>query len=123
MRAQEVLEEAELLLGSGFTVGAVNRTYYACFYAASGLLLTEGHASSKHSGVMSLFNKFWIKPGRLPGSMGAFYHQMFDRRQKGDYEEYTVFEPSEAKVWVGEAKSFVDQIKTWLSENQNIDVS
>ena len=30
---------------------AINRAYYACFYAASALLVFEGHRFIKHSGI------------------------------------------------------------------------
>lgn len=86
-RAKETLEEASLLFKGGFTSGVVNRIYYACFYAVSVLLFSEGHSSSKHSGIMSLFDRLWIKPKRLPSNMGIFYHRMFEYRQKGDYED------------------------------------
>ena len=55
-RASETLEEAHLMLGSGHLYGASNRIYYACFYATVALLLTKDLSSSKHSGVVALFN-------------------------------------------------------------------
>lgn len=118
----ETLKEAELLLKAGFLTGVVNRIYYACFYAVWALLLTEGHSSSKHSGVMSLFNKLWIAPERLPREMGRFYRIMFDERQQGDYEELAEFEPAVVTSWLAEARAFVDQIKAWISENKGIDL-
>jgi hypothetical protein len=69
-RAQESLAEAELLLANDHVRTAVNRLYYACFYAVSALLLTEGYSSPKHSGVRALFDQHWIVPGRLTKDMG-----------------------------------------------------
>jgi uncharacterized protein (UPF0332 family) len=54
-RANESIEEAKLLLENGHLHSSVNRLYYACFYAVSGLLLAEGLSSAKHSGTMALF--------------------------------------------------------------------
>ena len=51
-RAEESLGMAELALGNGYLHGTVNRLYYACFYAVSALLLTEGFSSSRHSGIL-----------------------------------------------------------------------
>jgi len=39
-RAAEALAEAQLLLAHGHTRTAMNRPYFACFYAVSALLLT-----------------------------------------------------------------------------------
>jgi len=81
-RARDSLREAQLLLNNGYLRGTVNRTYYACFYAANAILFSEGLSSSKHSGVMSLFERHWIKTGRLPVEMGKYYRQLFERRQE-----------------------------------------
>ena len=116
-KAVETLREADVLLRSGFTVGVVNRLYYACFYAVSAVLATEGRSSSKHSGVMSLFDQHWIKPGRMPGDMGDFYHLLFKQRQKGDYE-YADFAPEDLPAWLSQAGSFVEKIADWLKSNQ-----
>ena len=55
-RAKESLTETELLLAKGHVLTAVNRLYYACFYAASAILLLKGYSSPKHTGVRSLFH-------------------------------------------------------------------
>ena len=53
-RAQKSLEEGKILLEHGHANTFVNRLSYACFYAASALLLTRGLSSAKHSGVSPL---------------------------------------------------------------------
>jgi uncharacterized protein (UPF0332 family) len=35
------MKEARLMIDSGFLNAAVNRLYYACFYAVSAILLTK----------------------------------------------------------------------------------
>ena len=54
-RAKETLEEARLMQGVEHWNTCANRLYYAAFYAVSALLVRDGHAASKHSGVKSLF--------------------------------------------------------------------
>lgn len=120
MRSQETLDEAEHLFQGGFTKGVVNRIYYACFYSVSALLSVEGHARSKHSGVMSLFDKLWIGPGKLPREMGTFYHLMFEQRQMGDYEEAPAFEAADLERWLAKARAFVGQADTWLRDNEGL---
>jgi uncharacterized protein len=119
-RSLQALDDAECLLGRGSDTAAVNRVYYAVFYAASALLLSEGHASSKHSGVLSLFNRLWVKTGRLPRTMGSFYVTMFDRRQKGDYQDLAAFEKADVMQWIGEARTFVDQVLAWFRDNEGL---
>jgi hypothetical protein len=109
-RARESVDEAALLLGNGHVRTAVNRLYYACFYAVSGLLLAEGLSSPKHSGVRALFDRHWIVPGRLPKDMGRFYRHLFDARQKGDYADLATFDRVEVSAWVTETERFVEQV-------------
>lgn len=64
-RAHYDLEAAQSNLGQGFYGVAVNRSYYAMFYAASALLASEGLARSKHSGVISAFGEHFVKTGLI----------------------------------------------------------
>lgn len=70
-QADETLREANILLSAGALRGAVNRAYYAMFYAALALLATRQLGSSKHSGVLALFDREFVKPGAMPRSFLA----------------------------------------------------
>lgn len=109
-RASETVHEAELLFANGHLHTAVNRLYYSCFYAVSALLLTGGHYSRKHSGVVALFDRLWIKTGRLPIETGRFFHHLFDRRQEGDYEDLKTFDPVDVAAWIEQTKDFISRI-------------
>lgn len=63
-QAEESLEEARfLLVGKKSPRSVINRVYYAMFYAVLALLVYEPYSSSKHSGVLTYFNKRFIKEG------------------------------------------------------------
>jgi len=59
-RADQALASADLELRAGHLSFTVNRLYYACFYAVSGLLLTEGRQYARHSAVVAEFNRSWV---------------------------------------------------------------
>lgn len=59
--ADEALEESLLMLDSSHERAAVNRAYYAMFYALQALLAASGLVASKHSGVISLFDREFVK--------------------------------------------------------------
>lgn len=120
-RATESLDEARLLLANGHVRTAVNRIYYACFYAVSALLSSEGQSSPKHSGVRALFDQLWIATGRLPKDMGRFYRRLFDARQKGDYADFVTFDPTEVRSWLDEATTFVEQISGAIDHSLKAD--
>ncbi|MFO7817784.1 MAG: HEPN domain-containing protein [Desulfovibrionales bacterium] len=69
-RAEESLEDARILTRAGRWNTCVNRLYYACFYAVSALLLRDGLSSSKHAGIRGLFNKNYVKTGKVPEKSG-----------------------------------------------------
>ncbi len=109
-RAQETLEEAALLHEKSRLNAAVNRLYYACFYAVSALLLTEGKSSSKHSGIRALFNAEWVKPGRIASEHGRFYRRLYDSHQRGDYGDFVQFEDPDVIAWLQETRTFVEAV-------------
>ena len=84
-RAVGTLPEARLMLQDGHLHGAANRIYYACFYAVVAPLLTRNLSSSKHSGIMALFNNHFVKGGIIPVDMGKFCSRAFDRRLQSDH--------------------------------------
>jgi hypothetical protein len=106
-RAREALESARLLLDQGHLHGCVNRLYYACFYAVSALLLNEGLSSSKHAGVIALFNRHWIKSDRLPREMGSLFNTLFAARQEADYTDMAEFSRAQVSLWQERAEEFI----------------
>jgi len=116
-RARSALRSAESLLQLDELPDAVNRLYYACFYAVTALLSTEGIRVSRHTGVLSKFGELWTQPGRFPRQMGRFIHDMFERRLEGDYGEAASFDRAEVEGWLAESRSFVERIASYLEES------
>jgi uncharacterized protein (UPF0332 family) len=115
-RARQTLQDARLLAESGRLHSAVNRLYYACFYCVSALVSSEGHKASKHSGVRALFNRHWVKTGRVSTELGGFYSSLFDLRQKADYADLVRFEPEQVRCWVEQAAAFVPEVSRLVDD-------
>lgn len=90
-RAYETFEDAKILHKSKRWKACVNRLYYACFYAVSGLLLQKGLFSSKHTGIRSLFNLHFVKSGNVPKDYAKTFNDLFERRQESDYVDFVQF--------------------------------
>jgi len=86
-QAYETLREAEILLNESALRGAINRAYYAMFYALLALLATRQLGTSKHSGALSLFDREFVKTGLFPRELSRSLRLAFDRRQTHDYGE------------------------------------
>lgn len=106
-RASETLKDAHILSESGRWNACVNRLYYACFYAISALLVSDGISSSKHAGVRSLFNKHYVKTGKVPKNLSLIYNDLFERRQEGDYIDFVHFQESQVVPWISQAEELV----------------
>jgi uncharacterized protein (UPF0332 family) len=109
-RAHETLQDARILANSERWNACVNRLYYACFYAVSALLIQNGLSSSKHAGVRSLFNRHYVKTGKVPKNLARTYNDLFERRQESDYMDFISFEASQVRRWIPQAEAFVEHI-------------
>lgn len=118
-QAAETLEEAVFLLEGGKSLRAVtNRAYYSMFYAILALLIDEPFASSKHSGVLSYFNRKFIHEGLFPEDVGRAINRAFELRQQGDYRENIELTLEQVKPLIEVASAFLDLVKVYLSEKQ-----
>ena len=83
-QAREALGDAQALYNQGRTPqSVVNRSYYAMFYAVLALLVTIDRGTSKHRGVIALFDQEFIKQNTFPKEMSAMLHRAFDMRLTG----------------------------------------
>ncbi len=96
-------------------IAAVNRAYYAIFYAANALLATKGLERSKHSGVVAAFRQHFVQTGIVAPEFSAFYGEAMEDRHAGDYE-LVEFGYEVAQRDLGYAERFVDQIEQLLHE-------
>lgn len=118
-QAAETLEEAIFLLDGGKSLRAVtNRVYYSMFYAILALLIDEPFASSKHSGVLSYFNRKFINEGVFPRDIGRAINRAFELRQQGDYRENVELTLEQVKPLIGAATAFLELMKTYLQEKE-----
>lgn len=116
-KAEQSLASAELELNAGHVNFAVNRLYYACFYAVTALLLRDGKQLAKHSAVKSEFSRTYVKPGTVGVKWSKFYQRLFDDRQESDYIPTTTFETSDVAGRIQQAREFIDLICSLISNS------
>ena len=90
--AYKTLEAAKVLSENGFWNSAVNRLYYSIFYAVNAILVKNEIIAQSHSGVKSQFSLHFIKTGKLDKKYGKLLAELYDWRQKGDYESLYEFD-------------------------------
>lgn len=114
--AFETLEEAQILLKEDKTRGAMNRIYYGMFYATLALLATKELGAAKHSGVIALFHKEFVKTDIFPKSVAKYLDIAFDLRTKSDYRDFVVIEKDNLERLLKDAKSFIDKAEEVISK-------
>jgi uncharacterized protein (UPF0332 family) len=112
-KADESLEVAKSLFEDGHYDFSASRSYYAMFYATEAVLLNRGLQFSKHSTVLSSFNKEFIKEEIFPASMFKSLQKGFELRQEGDYGLIPV-EKEEVKKIIEETQGFIKAIRDFL---------
>jgi len=111
-----MLEVAALNLSEGYPDSAVNRAYYAIFYAANALLVTEGLGRSKHSDVKAAFRERFVKPGIIEIEFSRIYGRVMDNRHASDYEIEIPIETQVAEQDMQDAQSFVQRVERHLRQ-------
>ena len=118
--ADDSLKEAEVLLREGMSMRSVmNRMYYAMFYAVLALLQKKQIATSKHSGVISQFDKEFVKNGVFDKELSKTLHRSFELRQKGDYLEESEVTKEDVDEMFPKVVDFVNITKDHLLGNRS----
>ena len=116
-KARECLSSAEDESRAGRFAFAVNRCYYAAFYAASAVLLARGRRFVKHSGVRAAVHRDLVKPGLLSEELGRVYDRLFHDRQQGDYVEFVSFDAEEAAKTIVDSSSLVRALESLVGSH------
>jgi uncharacterized protein (UPF0332 family) len=115
-QADESLEAARTLLDKKLIRPSVNRAYYAMFYAVLALLARDKKETSKHSGVIALFDRDFVKQGIFKKDYSRWLHDAFDLRQRSDYAAEYHATLEEAEITLKNAERFVIEIKKVLAK-------
>jgi uncharacterized protein (UPF0332 family) len=113
-QTEETLSEVVRMLEAGFSPRTiVNRSSYAMFYAVLALFIhfNTPHKTSKHSGVIGIFNKEFINTGMLDARFAQMLYDLFDQRIESDYKDFAEVSVVDARNAVLAAQEFVTAIK------------
>lgn len=120
-QAEESLDEAKYLYTGRMSARSViNRAYYAMFYSVLALLIFEPFSSSKHSGVISYFNRRFVKEGLFPEDLGRAINKAFDLRQRGDYREDVILTREQVSPYLDWAHEFLSASTQLLRKSGRI---
>lgn len=115
-RAKETIPEVEKHLENKYWNTAINRMYYACFYAVGALLIKHGIKTSSHKGARQKFGQFFVKTGKMDRSLAKHYTDLFVKRSKGDYNDFFDFDEETATNLLPLTKEFIKKIEELVND-------
>ena len=115
-RAHETLDEIPFLRERGYYSTATNRLYYACYYAAVALLAKYHIAAATHTGVKSMLGLHFVSKGLITKESGRAFSNLFDSRQRGDYDEFVYSTIEEVDELYPKAQQFIGEVDALLNK-------
>jgi uncharacterized protein (UPF0332 family) len=113
-RAEQSIQAARQLASGGYYDFAASRAYYAAFYAATAVLLSEELEFSKHSAVIASIHQRYVKTGKLSKEQGKSLNWLFELRNVGDYGGTAHVSRSQVEQAIQAAEGFLLAIKSLL---------
>lgn len=110
-KARDTFNEVPIHVKNKLWNTAVNRLYYACYYAVTALLIDDKINATTHAGVRQMFGLHFIKTGIVENQLGKFYSDIFDLRQTGDYGDYIVFSEGDVLDLLNPAHNLISKIE------------
>lgn len=118
-KAAENIQASRLLLESKYYSESINRSYYAVFHSVRALLAYDEFDSKKHSGLISHFNKHYIKTNKLSKEYSVILNHAFFIRNKSDYDDFYVALKDDAIEQLENAEKFLERIKGYIDNEKN----
>lgn len=116
-KSQKYLRSAAVLFELEDFDSSASRAYFAMFYVAQALLLSETEAFSSKQGIRSSFVRQFVEHGPLPPRAGEAFERASDLQEVGDYAFDHAVSRSDAEHILSESEAFVNSI-TNLIERQ-----
>ena len=115
-RANETLAEVPFLKQQGYYNTAVNRLYYACYYAAVALLVRHGINPGTHAGVKQMIGMHFVATECLSREVGRSFSLLFERRHSSDYDDFAYSSVEEIDELLPKATAFIAAIGELLQK-------
>ncbi len=109
-KAEEAYTAAKILYDAAQWNAAINRLYYACFYAASAVLLDRHIGAKSHAGVLGMFSERIVRTGEITLDDFRVYSKLLGWRTKGDYSDMFDYTKEDLDMVMQPTRDFLDKV-------------
>ena len=109
-KAHRSLLSAQRSIDAHDSETALNRIYYAAFYAATAALSQRGEVVKTHVGVQARFYALFVETGQVPAEPAQAFAKAFQPRQTSDYTVQPPAPVEKAAELLADVQRFVDCI-------------
>ena len=110
-KAKETLSEAKGNMQLGYWRVTANRLYYACYYAATALLIKNNITAHTHTGVINQLGLHFVTKGLISREQGKLLKRLFELRQNGDYSDWFNIEEQDIIPLLEPAEKFIAEME------------
>ena len=121
-KAEEELKAAKYLYEKDIIKSSLSSSYCSIFHSARALLVFKKLDSKKHSGVIALFNKEYIKTGLINEKAKDILSKAFYIRIESDYKDFYVASKEEAQEQIDNAEFFLNEILMFIRQHYNVEL-
>ena len=116
-RSLESLQEAKTVFALSLNILAVNRLYYAVFYACMSLLISEGIVTSTHAGVRSLILEKYVKKGPLNKEERRLVADLFTMQLTEDSGDYFAWSEEDIDPLIPRTEELINKLISFTEQN------
>jgi uncharacterized protein (UPF0332 family) len=113
-KAGRALNSAEHLIEDGDMDFAASRVYYAWFYVAEGLLLTQGLKYSRHGQVLAQYGNRFARTGLLDAEFHRLLVRAHNLRTMADYWSQADIDSETVTELIREGRRFLEAARGYL---------
>jgi uncharacterized protein (UPF0332 family) len=119
-QARESLNASKLMMENDMIKDAINRSYYAAFYALKAVLAIEGKDFKRHKDVVAYFNQMYVAKGIFSRELGRMIAKLQQLREKSDYDDFFIVSIEKAEQQVASAEKVITEAEKYLASKTGI---
>ncbi len=119
---EKELKAAKYLYEKDIIKSSLSSSYYSILHSARALLVFKKLDSKKHSGVIVLFNKEYIKTGLINEKAKDMLSKAFYVRIESDYKDFYVASKEEAQKQIENTEFSLNEILNFIRQHYNVEL-